>query len=127
MSCLRSTAIWSCLIAIGAGAASAAGQTRPAKVELTVSKETTYLLGPLNPDGTVNYVAAMNEMLGRGVTKANNAAMVLLQAFGPELLYEKARPNMLKALGMADLPAAGAYYVPARKHVAEEMLSLIHI
>ena len=45
-----------------------------------LAKETTYFSGPLRRDGTVDYVAAMNESMGRGVTKANNAAIPFLEA-----------------------------------------------
>ena len=34
--------------------------TQPAKVNITISKDTTYITGPLNKDGTVNYVAYLN-------------------------------------------------------------------
>ena len=62
---------------------SAAAEAGPRKVPITVSRETTLLLGPLNADGTVNYVAAANELLGKGATPDNNAAIPLLRALGP--------------------------------------------
>src|SRR5690349_10746497 len=45
-----------------------------------LAKETTFFSGPLRKDGTVDYVAAINEELGRGVTRENNAAIPLLEA-----------------------------------------------
>ena len=38
------------------------------KVELEIGKDTTYITGPLNEDGTVNYVAHINAQLSEGVT-----------------------------------------------------------
>ena len=32
---------------------------RPAKVKITISRETTVISGPVNPDGTINYMAAL--------------------------------------------------------------------
>lgn len=54
----------------------------PAWGGLTVSKETTLLTGPLRPDGTVDYIAALNEKFGAGVTPENNALAALLPAIG---------------------------------------------
>ncbi len=92
--------------------------TRP-KLKLTISPATTRILGPVNADGTINYVAAFEARLGEGVTPANNAAIGLLRALGPEYLPEKARAGALKRLGMASLPADGDYFMRFSKWVAE--------
>lgn len=75
----------------------AAPATRP----FVISKETTYVTGPVRKDGTIDYVAAINERLSAGITKENNAAIPMLEALtqiaqeqGPH--YEKVR----KQLGM---------------------------
>ena len=75
----------------------------PRRYKLTVSRETTVLLGPLNPDGTVNYVAAMNQMYGEGVTPENNAAVLLIQAAGPDCLRPATRQRILEELGIESL------------------------
>ena len=46
--------------------------------KFTIGKDTTLIDGPLNPDGTINYVAAINKILSEGVTNENNAAIPLL-------------------------------------------------
>ena len=85
--CLKKLLWVACAAAIAAGlpagslsAAEAASQpaSRPRKVNITVGRETTYLTGPLNPDGTVNYLAALNAIYGKGVTPANNAVVPLI-------------------------------------------------
>jgi hypothetical protein len=86
--------------------------SRPARVKITISRKTTYVLGPLNADGTVNYVAAINKMYSKGVTPKNNAAIPLLKALGPEVLDKKFRSRILKALKMPTLPEKGKYFVP---------------
>jgi hypothetical protein len=59
---------------------STASATRPA---IPIRYDTTRILGPLKPDGTVDYLAAINEQSSKGVTKGNNAAILLLQALDP--------------------------------------------
>ena len=112
------------IIAGGPAALPAAGEpgagSQPArKVAVTVSAETTFLLGPLNADGTVNYVAAANELLGRGVTPENNAAVPLIQAIGPQMLPEAGRAEMLRRLGIAALPEEGEYFALFHDYLAD--------
>jgi hypothetical protein len=112
-------------LALPVVAASSAGEpaSRPGvgkKVPITVSRETTLLLGPLNDDGTVDYVAAANEMLGKGVTAGNNAAIPLIQAVGPKILPELEREELLKRLGIAPLPDKGQYYVSPSDYIDAE-------
>ena len=92
--------------------------TRPAKVQLTIGKDTTYITGPLNADGTVNYVAHVNAKLSEGVTPRNNAAVMLFRAIGPRMWAERyGRAKVLKLLGMPPLPAEGEYFVPLDEYV----------
>lgn len=72
--------------------------------KFTVSSQTTYLTGPLDADGTVNYVRAYNDLYGKGVTAENNAAIDLINALGPECLDEKLRDQILQALHMQSPP-----------------------
>lgn len=79
----------------------AGGAAGPAKIKITVSKETTYVLGPVNADGTVNYAAALNEILSKDLKPADNAAIPILQTAD----LEKAEfADMLKSLGAAPAP-----------------------
>lgn len=75
--------------------------------KFTVGKETTVVEGPRNEDGTINYVKVINEMGSKGVTKENNGAIPLLQAFEPTglKLDEKVR-RTCEALGV-EAPKAG--------------------
>ena len=83
----------------------------PVEYKITVSPETTYLTGPLRPDGTVNYLAALNQQLSDGVTPENNAAVLLFRAIGPAEMDEIALPRWLAGLGIEVLPAEGDYLV----------------
>ena len=87
------------------------------KVELEISKDTTYITGPLNEDGTVNYVAHINAQLSEGVTPENNAAVILVRAVGPTLFHEDVRERGFRLLGMAPPPAKGDYFVVLGEYV----------
>ncbi|MHC4402119.1 MAG: hypothetical protein ACYTG0_20805 [Planctomycetota bacterium] len=81
---------------------------------ITVSKETTYLLGPLNADGTVDYVAALNERFGRGVTPENNAAVPLIRAIGPDVFPDdsgRVARKVLRELGMEPFSENDPHFV----------------
>jgi hypothetical protein len=79
---------------------------------IVVSRETTFITGPLREDGTVDYVAALNQRCSQGVTPENNAVVLLLQAVGPAEIDSKVRERFFKMLGIAPLPEKGAYLEP---------------
>lgn len=81
------------------------------KVKIEIRRDTTYIDGPLNPDGTVNYLAAMDAEYSMGVTADNNAVPGLLKAIGPELLPKKDREKILDRIGlkMADISGPKIY------------------
>ncbi|MHC4983926.1 MAG: hypothetical protein ACYTF6_12270, partial [Planctomycetota bacterium] len=93
-----------------AGAAPDKPAAGPAKVKITISKETTYVSGPVNPDGTINYLAYLNNKYSKGVTPENNAAIPLLRAFGPKLLPEEIRAKAYKMLDIDPLGEDGDYF-----------------
>ena len=81
------------------------------KVDITVSRETTYITGPLNADGTVNYVAYLNAKYGKGMTTENNAFVLLLRALGPSCIKKaELRPRFYARLGLQPLSATGKYF-----------------
>jgi len=49
----------------------------------TIDKKTTYVTGPVDADGHIDYVAALNERLSKGVTTENNSAVLLWKVIGP--------------------------------------------
>jgi hypothetical protein len=88
------------------------------KVNITVSKETTYLTGPVRPDGTVDYLAALEARLSKGVTPEDNAAVALLEAFGPSLSPERARERAWAKLGVPAPDEKGSYFIALDDFVA---------
>ena len=98
----------------GADSPSAAAKQAAGKAaaKITVSKQTTYVTGPLRPDGYVDFVAAINERCSRGVTVENNAAVPLWRAIGPGRFDRPDAPaQFFKRLGIAELPKEGPYLV----------------
>ena len=79
-------------------------ETKPAaqpvsgRIRLTISKKTTRILGPVNKDGTVNYVAYLEAKYSKGVTKANNFAIPLIRILGADRTPESAGRKILSLL-----------------------------
>ncbi len=78
---------------------------------IIISRETTYLTGPLREDGRVDYLRAVNERVARGVTPENNAVVLFLQAVGPAVINQDCRERYFAALGIEPLPESGDYFV----------------
>jgi hypothetical protein len=86
----------------------------------TVGKATTYVDGPLDADGHIDYAAALNERLRRGVTPENNANALLWKAIGPDPDSRKVSPEYFKLLGIPAPPATGNYFVRLEDYLRKE-------
>ncbi len=69
-------------------------------VKIIIFRQTTYIDGPLNSDGTVNYVAYLDANYAKGVTPENNAAPLLLRVCGPDMLPTALTGQILARLGL---------------------------
>jgi hypothetical protein len=69
----------------------------------TVSPETTVITKPLRPDGSVDYVAAINERQSEGVTPENNGFVSWLKVIGADALPQSTREQTLKMCGAQGL------------------------
>jgi hypothetical protein len=83
--------------------------TQKPKPRITISKKTTYILEPLDQEGYVDYLAALNQMAGKGVTPENNAGTLLVRAFGASELKPADRARFYKLLGIDPLPERGQF------------------
>ncbi len=83
------------------------------RVPFTISKETTYIVEPLDKDGYPDYVEALNRHYSKGVTPENNAAVPCWRAMGPRglLCPPDRRAEFCKLLGIDPLPEKGDYFV----------------
>jgi len=114
-------AVWAVLLltsslpamARGSEATQAAESANAEKPGTTVAvmTEITFLTEPLDEEGYVDYVAALNNAASEGVTPENNAAVVLWQAFGPADIPKEIRKRYYEMLGMSPLPDEGEYLV----------------
>ncbi len=82
-----------------------------AEPKFTISKETTYLTEPLDKDGRIDYSAALNARLGKGVTKENNVHVLLWKAIGPKIYGNSTPPEFFKLMGMEEPSEQGEYFV----------------
>jgi hypothetical protein len=113
----------STLLAVGLVAAAATGQDKPVhKANFTVSKETTYVTGPLGRDGRIDYAAALNERLGKGVTPETNANVAVWRTFGPKPEGGNGMPaEFFKLMGIDEPPEDGEYFVDLGKFVRDQL------
>jgi hypothetical protein len=84
--------------------------TRP-KGHFSLTKETTFVTEPLDKDGYVDYVAALNEPLRAGVTPANNAWVGLLKALGPCPDGLAIAPEAFRLAGVEPAPNKEGYFI----------------
>jgi hypothetical protein len=81
------------------------------KPKFTVGPETTYVTRPLDKNGYIDYVAALNEHMRKGVTPDDNANVLLWKAHGPHPEGSTMPPEYFQWLGMPSPPERGTYYV----------------
>jgi hypothetical protein len=79
-------------------------------VPVVISGETTRLTEPLQEDGTINYVAALDARWREGVTRENNAAVFLIRALGDDFLARE-HLHVFKALDMDPPPPQAKTFV----------------
>ena len=76
--------------------------TERPKPKIAISRDTTYITGPLRADGYVDYIAAINERCSEGVTPENNAAIPFWQAVGPKGIDKNIRKRYFEMLGIGE-------------------------
>src|SRR5262249_9965102 len=91
------------------------------KGKFTIGKDTTYVTGPIDKDGYVDYAAALNERLGKGVTPENNANVLLWKAFGPRPEGKPMPAEFFRLLGIDPPPEKGDYFVDYSRYLKEQL------
>src|SRR5438552_16100788 len=80
--------------------------------KLPLGKETTYITEPLGKDGYLDYEAALNDRLGKGIKPEKNANVLIWKALGPKPEGGKVMPEeYFKRLGMDEPPEKGDYLI----------------
>ena len=78
---------------------------------LKIGPETTYVTGPIKPDGSIDYPAALHERLSVDVKPEENAAILIDRAFGPSVISPELRSLYFSRIGAKPLPEQGDYVV----------------
>jgi hypothetical protein len=92
------------------------------KRKYSIGKTTTYVDGPLDKDGHINYPAALNARMGKGVTPANNANVLIWNAVGPRPQGDRRMPaEFFKLLGITEPPEKGDYLIDFARYRKEHL------
>lgn len=91
------------------------------KARFPVGKDTTVVDGPLDAEGYIDYEAALNEKLAKGITPASNASVLLWQACGPRPQGAAMPAEFFKALGIAEPPARGDYFLTFHAYLKDHL------
>jgi RNA polymerase sigma factor (sigma-70 family) len=91
------------------------------KPKFTLSKETTYIAGPLDNDGYVDYETALNDKLGEGVDPQKNANVLLWQALRPAPKRLPMPAEFFRRLKIAEPPRRGEYFLDLSRYAKEEL------
>jgi len=99
-------------IALGQGQDNkATGSDKKSQPRFTIGKDTTFVTGPVDKEGYIDYCSALNERLRQGVTPENNACVLLWKALGPQHAGETMPAEYFRLLGIAAVPEEGEYFV----------------
>ncbi|MBY0456735.1 MAG: hypothetical protein K2V38_05325, partial [Gemmataceae bacterium] len=101
--------------------ACAADDKEPPAPKLPLGKDTTFVLGPLDKHGYIDYETALNAEMSKGVTAQNNANALLVQAFGPEPEGGELPLAYYKWLDIPVLPKEGDYFQGTGAYVVKQL------
>jgi len=77
-----------------------------------IAQDTTWVTGPMQPDGYIDYVAASNEIRSQDIQPEDNAAINLLRAIGPRRDDDPFEAKWLILTGSESATSASEYPVP---------------
>lgn len=92
-----------------------------AEYKLEIGPDTTVIDGPLNPDGTINYLVYLNKKLSEGVTPENNFAVDVAMVMPPApngWISEEFRESVSDGLGVAK-PINGPFIKSIRSAISD--------
>lgn len=100
----------------------AADDPRPAP-KIPVARDTTFVVGPLDKNGYIDYEAALNDLLGKDITPEKNANVLIWKALGPSPEGGKPLPpEYFRRLGIAEPPKDGDYFFDGYRFVKRAKL-----
>jgi hypothetical protein len=92
----------------------------PGSSTFTIGPDTTYVTGPLDKHGYIDYVTALNERLRGDITPETNANVLIWQALGPHPEGATMPPEYFQWLGY-EPPEQGEYFVIREKYLKERL------
>jgi hypothetical protein len=96
-----------------------ADEPKKSDSKLPLGKDTTVVTGPLDKDGFLDYEAALNEQLSKGIAPEKNANALLVQVFGRKPEGSAMPPQYYKLLGVKEPPAASTYFLDIGRYLRE--------
>ncbi len=87
-------------------------EDQPEPIPIRPAVDTTWLTQPLHPDGTVNYIARVNEKYGQGIRPEDNAASELLICCAPPEVGPSQREILARRMGLQVAPSAIDFPLP---------------
>lgn len=101
--------------------ASQFGSKKKIQPKFTVAKDTTYVAGPFDKDGFIDYVYALNGRLSQGVTPDNNASVLLCQIIGPRPEGKNMPTKFYKWMGIKEPPEKGDYLKSLYQYLKDDV------
>lgn len=89
------------------------------KPRFTIGKETTLVTGPKTEDGFIDYMSALNERMGKGVTPKNNANVLLWRAMGPKPEGGRMPAVFFKWLEIDEPADKGDYFIDLARYMRD--------
>ena len=89
---------------------------------VTISPETTRIVQPLDEEGYVDYIQALNHQASQGVTTANNFEVILRQTMDFTVIPEEIRSEYFQRIGIP-VPAETAHFFQGFYDFAHEKTS----
>jgi hypothetical protein len=99
-----------------------AADNKPPAPKLPLGKDTTYVVGPLDKHGYIDYEAALNAELSKGITPEKNANALLMMVFGPAPEGGDGLPPIyFKWLDIPIPPKEGEYFIGLSTFTREQI------
>ncbi|QEG32091.1 hypothetical protein GobsT_69420 [Gemmata obscuriglobus] len=115
---MKFLAIPLCLLVALVGAAD---DKAPPAPKLPLGKDTTFVVGPLDKQGYIDYEVALHAELSKNITPENNANALLIQAFGPAPEGSELPLEYFRWLDIPVLPKDGEYLVGAQTYAVKQL------
>jgi hypothetical protein len=87
------------------------GDEKPPEPKLPLGRETTFVTGPFDKYGYIDYETALNAQFGKGITPENNAQALLVLVLGPTPEGAEMPPAYFKWLDVPAPPKDGDYFI----------------